>query len=153
MTLTLAGPNDTGAAVALTTTTNAVGEYIFTALRPGIYTLTERQPDGYSDGIDRSGFPTGAPSQDSFGAIVLSLPGTNAGNYLFGERQNGLTGYVYNDVTGDGIRQGFEQGIGGVQVTLSGTLAGGSHILSTTETNYGGFFSFSDLLTGTYELI
>lgn len=83
------------------------GEFVFSGLRPGIYTLTESQPDGYSDGIDRNGYPAGTVGQDAIGAIAIAIPGTYASDYRFGERQNGLTGYVYNDATGDGVPAGL----------------------------------------------
>ena len=41
----------------------------------GVYTLTERQPDGYSDGIDRNGYPAGILGQD-FAVVSRTTPCT-----------------------------------------------------------------------------
>jgi protocatechuate 3,4-dioxygenase beta subunit len=38
-----------------TTTTDASGQYAFTGLAPGVYGVTEVQPQGYFDGDDHVG--------------------------------------------------------------------------------------------------
>ena len=54
----LTGTDDLGASVALATTTNAAGDYSFTNLRPGTYSVVESQPAGYA-GRHRCGGFTG----------------------------------------------------------------------------------------------
>ena len=55
VTITLAGTNDLGETVYLTTTTDGNGYYAFLGLRPGTYTLHEAQPVGFDDSFDQIG--------------------------------------------------------------------------------------------------
>src|SRR2546430_6622112 len=67
VTVTLSGTNDLGAAVNLTTTTNAAGQYTFSNLRPSSaagYTIAQTQPAGFLDGRDTVGTPGGVTSND-----------------------------------------------------------------------------------------
>jgi len=47
VTITLSGIDNMGQSVTLTTTTDANGLYLFSGLRPGIYSITQTTPDGY----------------------------------------------------------------------------------------------------------
>jgi VCBS repeat-containing protein len=105
VTIHLTGVNDMGVAVNLTTTTDADGVYMFVNLRAGVYTVSEDQPSGYTDGIDSlgtvNGITTGDNSvNDTFSGIVITEPGSVAENYNFGETligqpiQSGQTGTV-----------------------------------------------------------
>lgn len=71
-----------------TTTTNTNGYYAFHGLEPGIqYTVTEEQPDGWSDGRDTAGtvFTDSADSNDMF---VVNVGSDEHGeNWNFGERK------------------------------------------------------------------
>ena len=81
------------------------GAFSVSDLRPGTYSLVELQPGNYTDGIDTPGSYGGASDGlDSINGIGL-IPGAYATGYLFGERQVGLTGYVYRDLNNDGARQ------------------------------------------------
>ncbi|MFO0907812.1 MAG: SdrD B-like domain-containing protein [Isosphaeraceae bacterium] len=85
--VTLTGTNDLGQPVYLTTTTDATGFYNFPDLRPGTYTITETQPEGYVDGKDTQGTPgTGVTGQDTFRDIVL-VDQDNGENNNFGEHR------------------------------------------------------------------
>ena len=70
VTVTLQGADDLGIPVWQTRTTNSAGGFAFSGLRPGVYTLAEFQPAGYSDGKDS--FPNGAnnPISDLFGGLA-----------------------------------------------------------------------------------
>ena len=64
---------------------------MFVDLRPGDYTVSETQPAEFSDGLDVVGTVNGLPSGDNsvndvISAIGISLPGSVAENYHFGER-------------------------------------------------------------------
>ncbi len=50
VTITLTGTDDLGHAVTATTTTDASGNYSFTNLRPGTYTVTQTQPADWATG-------------------------------------------------------------------------------------------------------
>ena len=85
VTITLSGTDDQGNVVLLSVMTDANGNYSFLNLRPGTYTITETQPDGYDDGEDTLGSLGGVDIvDDTFSNIVL-LAGQNGVNYNFGE--------------------------------------------------------------------
>ena len=50
--ITLAGTDFRGNPVSITTTTDANGVYTFSNLQAGEYTVTQTQPEGFTDGID-----------------------------------------------------------------------------------------------------
>lgn len=83
VTVTLTGFDDQGP-VVLSTTTDSLGEYSFTNLRPGTYALNETQPGGYIDGKDTIGTPGGMTANDEFSNIQLPS-GFNGVDNDFGE--------------------------------------------------------------------
>ncbi len=138
-----------GAASRVTTTDNS-GNYSFANLSPGTYAITETQPIGFGDGKDTLGSLGGTLGNDTFTNIVLT--NTDGVNYAFGEAcPGGLNGSVYCDFNDDGIRQTTENGIAAVTVMLAGTDANGP-ITRLTTTNLFGFYSFPNLLPGTYKI-
>src|SRR5262245_5453862 len=62
-----------------------------------------------------------------------------------------LSGYVYEDVNFNGMKDG-EPGIAGVEITLEGTDDQGNPVLMTVVTNDDGFYSFTNLRPGTYSI-
>ena len=83
----LTGVNDWGQSMGAVTVSNGSGDFAFTGLRPGSYTLTEVQPAGYADGPDSVGNAGGSHVPgDTF---TLQLGPSNAqpvaSGYTFGE--------------------------------------------------------------------
>ena len=125
----LVGTTNSGLPVDITLTTVG-GAYNFTNLPAGIYTLTETQPLGHTDGLETIGTAFGGPAviSDAVGSntiadITIPTQGSTAAtDYNFGETlASSLAGTVYRDFSNDGIVGGTEPGIGGVTVTLVGT--------------------------------
>jgi hypothetical protein len=92
VTIHLRGVNDLGFTVDLTTTTDAYGNYSFTGLRAGLYSIWETQPAGYTDGIDyvgtaggETGFNSETGLEDIFANIQL-FDGQSGINYIFTEK-------------------------------------------------------------------
>ncbi len=84
--IVLSGTDATGAAVERQATTGEDGTFSFTDLRRGTYRITQQQPAGYRDGLDTVGsLPADTSTNDQFSNISLPA-GTNAVDYLFGER-------------------------------------------------------------------
>lgn len=82
--ITLSGIDDRGNEVHLTTITDSSGNYSFVLLRPGLYNLTESQPEGYVDGAESLGSLGGEVGEDLFSNIELFANQFGVG-YDFGE--------------------------------------------------------------------
>jgi large repetitive protein len=152
VTITLTGTDDLGNTVNVVTTTNASGNYSFTGLRPGTYTVTETQPTAYGDGGQVAGTSGGTVTNDQMSdqvsAIVLT-PGTNATGYDFDETTGSIAGTVYEDVNGLGSRDPGEPGIAGVTVEL---LDNAGNVVATTTTDANGDYLFDNLPGATYRI-
>jgi hypothetical protein len=85
----LQGVNDAGQTVVLCTTTDANGNYSFTGLRAGTYSILEFQPAGYLDGADNlgtvNGYSDGLVGNDQFFDVYLPVGATGV-DYDFGEQ-------------------------------------------------------------------
>ncbi len=163
VTITLTGTDDSGAAVSLTTTTDAGGNFSFAGLRPGIYDLTQPdQPAGTNNGQTTAGTVgavtsgTATPvatTPSAITAINLLTPGSTSVNNLFGEIPAGaISGRVYNDGNNNGLIDNAETGIAGVQLVLTGTNELGQVVNLTTITDADGNYRFEDLRPGTYKV-
>jgi large repetitive protein len=169
VTVTLSGTNDLGQAVSCPVTTAADGSYLFPTsgsadplcqtLRPGSYTLTLTPPGGltvtgaFAGSAGGGGQPanTPLPGASSVGSVTIGS-GTSATSYNFGVQGQGLSGAVYVDSNGNGVRDVGEPGIAGVSVTVSGTTAGGQDVCAainpspcTAVTNASGAYEFLNL--------
>lgn len=75
VTITLTGTDVQNNAVNQSTTTDANGDYLFANLVPGTYTLTQTQPEGFSDGASNVGTGTtngGTATNNQIGTITLA---------------------------------------------------------------------------------
>ncbi len=154
---------DAGNAVIATTVTDASGNYTFTGLPPGTYSVQQpTQPPGTSNGQTIPGaVPNGgtpgtattplvAPSRIS--NIVLPPNTASTGNN-FAELPNGRTisGTVFLDYDNNGLLGGTpDHGIAGQTINLSGTDENGNAVTRTTTTDADGNYSFTGLPPGTY---
>jgi len=144
-------------------------------LSTGSYRITETQPSGYADGADAVGnaaTATGAVTAGTESAAwLLANPGSGTGRgadsltgiqigtaqaatgYNFGEtKTSSISGSVYVDSNGNGIRDGGETGISANTINLTGTDQYGRSVSMTTTTDADGQFSFIGLVAGTYSL-
>ena len=156
--LSLSRTDAFGNTVTLTASTDSNGNYTFTNLAPGVYTLIESQPSGYVDGLDSLGSTGGTLSNDRVDAITLSSGAAGTG-YNFGEFNRGLiSDRLWLDTNGDGLQNDEATGISGQTVTLiSGGADGllsttGDNATSTTTTGTDGFYAFDDLAPGEYRV-
>ncbi|MFA6133926.1 MAG: SdrD B-like domain-containing protein [Phycisphaerae bacterium] len=138
----LTGTDDLGNAVSISATTGDDGAYAFTGLRPGTYTISETQPEGFLDA---------AGAVNSYAAAVTS--GSADDGLDFGEIQPGsLAGVVFNDANGNGARNSGELGIAGVAVALTGTDDLGNAVGISATTAADGAYAFTGLRPGTYSI-
>lgn len=85
VTVTLTGIDAGGNSVNASVVTDAAGNFRFTRMLPGTYTLTEVHPAEFVDGLDRAGNAGGTAGNDVITGITLA-PNQIGINYLFGER-------------------------------------------------------------------
>ena len=155
VTLTLSGG---GLTTPLTATTDAQGNFSFTNLAAGTYTLTETQPATPANQSGKvtagSAGGTATAASNTVANLVLGAS-TAATGYNFAEVPLVSTGgTVYEDTNGNGVKDTGEPGIPNVTVTLSGvSVVGGTITPKTATTDASGNYSFTGLTPGTYMLV
>ncbi len=157
VTVVLTGTDDLGNSVSTTTTTNGTGDYSFANLRPGNYVITETQPSGLLDGKNvvgtQGGNTVNNPLSDTITAINLATSGiTGTGNNFAELNPASLSGYVYQDLNNNGVREPGESGIQGVTVTLTGTDDLGNTVNTVATTGTNGAYNFTNLRPGIYQI-
>jgi len=136
---------------AQATTTTADGEYRLADLVSGSYQVEFTLPKGYrftETGDHSPVTPSSAGSLRGTAPVALTSGGTttvNAGAY----KPVSVTGVVWVDSDGDGVRDKGEPGLKGAAVRL---LRDGSDA-GSAKTNAEGAYEFSDLAPGSYELV
>jgi protocatechuate 3,4-dioxygenase beta subunit len=143
--------------VLQTTYTNAQGDYAFTGLVPGIYSVREHQPAQYYDGGERVGSLGGATHDE--GQTFSFITGIHVGSdqhgiqYDFCEKVGvTLAGNVYHDRDNDGVfDRGPEEGIGGVLLKLLDGNGNDTGKRATTDSN--GAYEFTNLAAGVYTVV
>ena len=152
--------NSVGAVVA-TTTTDASGNYSFTNLQPGVYSVSEpNQPTGSSNGITTAGSVVGGTAGTATGVAVLPSkisnivlpPNTTATGNNFAEIPNGrvrvVQGWVFADANKNGTFESGDSGISGQTITLTGNDINGNAVSLTTTTAADGSYTFSGVPEG-----
>jgi len=130
------------------------GEYSFTGLEPGEYTLEEIQPAGYLDGKDTTGqidtVDVGVAGNDIIQSIVLPT-GSDGVNYNFGELlPASIEGFVFSDPDEDCIFHVDEDPIQGVTIILRDAATGA--VIDDTVTDEFGHYKFDNLTAGDYTI-
>jgi uncharacterized repeat protein (TIGR01451 family) len=122
-------------------------------LKPGSYTIVLAQtPAGYSPGKESAnGVVLNVPPGTN--AIPVTLTTSNLPSNDFGELlPSSLSGFVYVDNNTDGVKDAGDNGLPGVQVTLSGTDWTGAAVSQSASTDPTGFYAFNNLQPGSYTL-
>ncbi len=131
---------------------------------PGTYTVVETQPSGFSDYTEQAGTAGGtvaigpnaaAPALDfgpsaeenKISGVVVAATGTQAARnptgYNFTEIvDTGISGFVYEDLNNNGLKELGDPGIGGALLTLTGIDFDGNPVNVTTT---------SAITTGAYQ--
>lgn len=162
----LGGGDDTP--VSRTVTTDALGNYAFTGLNAGSYSVTEpTQPPGTLNGITTAGTisgggggtpgtATGAATPSAINTIQLRRTGGVGGqvdsspNNNFAEvATSSISGTVFLDQNNNGIQNGADTPLANVTVEL---LDAGGIVVATTTTDASGHYTFPDLAPGTYSV-
>jgi protocatechuate 3,4-dioxygenase beta subunit len=140
--------------VLATTTTNAAGEYIFTGLRPGVYTVREHQPAGFFDGGERIGTAGGTshdvPDVYSIFTGINIVSDFDAIQYDFCEKPPAsIAGRVHVDLNEDGDFENPDLLLAGVVIQL---LDANGNLVATKTTNAAGEYRFDGLRSGHYRV-
>ncbi|QGZ42640.1 DUF1416 domain-containing protein [Pseudoduganella flava] len=143
---------DTKGVIVATTTTDAQGNYKFSAAA-GDYTVRVDKPAGFQFTSTNAGANDAIDSDvDASGASALftvrggqTVDAADAGAY----RTATLGNRVWFDCDGDGIQDSGESGIGGVKVTL---LDKDGKAVAATATDCNGQYAFTGLKPGTYSV-
>jgi len=144
----------------VTVVTDANGEYSFTNLPPGTYTVTEStQPAGTADGqtvpgsTGGSGSTAGSATDGNPSTITTITVGVGqvSQDNNFGEIPVGsISGKVYNDGNDNGIAENDEGGYAGIVIDLAGIDDLGNPVNRSTTTDADGNYRFDGLRPGTY---
>jgi len=141
VTLTL---NDAAGTQVGTTTTDSNGDYCFTGLVPGEYTVVETQPSGYFDVSEDEG----GEDDDGTNDAVNTLTGTVHGGERDGHNdfveaeESSLGDRVWYDDNVNGVQDADESGVANVTVHLSDTHG---QALGETQTDANGMYRFDHL--------
>ena len=134
--------------VVATTKTDADGNYSFTGLDAGTYTVKVTKAGDIAE-LTQTEDPDGTKDNAS-GAITLNADNPVRENVNFGYvNNNSLSGTVYRDDSRNGDQDGTEPGYSGVTVQL---LDKDGNVVATTTTDANGKYSFSKLPDGTYSV-
>ncbi|MCA9157434.1 MAG: carboxypeptidase regulatory-like domain-containing protein, partial [Planctomycetales bacterium] len=139
---------DASGVVVATTLTDSSGNYRFSNLRPGQYSVRETQPAGYYQGGQKAGSGGGDASlQDIISKISLA-PGAQLVDYDFCEQLPGsIAGVVFADLDFDCVLDANESTLSGVKVELLDTAGS---VVASTLTDASGKYSFTNLRPGQY---
>jgi hypothetical protein len=119
-------------------TTDDSGYYSFVGLPPGPYSVKEMNQDGW--------WPSLPALPETTYSLFLS-PGTYVDTINFGNYQlapGSISGTKWNDLNGDGIRDGGEPGLANWKINLAGKTT------ATTLTDANGDYTFTGLWPGDY---
>ncbi|HKI01254.1 MAG TPA: SdrD B-like domain-containing protein [Thermoanaerobaculia bacterium] len=135
---------NSGGTVIATTTTAGDGNYTFSNLNAGSYSVRVTPPAGVAQTYDLDGVATA-----NVAAFTLTA-GQARTDVDFGYRGTASVGdRVWNDADGDGVQDAGETGINGVTVQL---LNSGGTVIATTTTSGDGNYTFSNLSAGSYSV-
>ncbi len=135
------------------TTTDQNGNYRFTGLQPGVYSVHEHQPADYFQHTAFIGSGDGVVEDPDDITHIDIGSGENLVNYDFCEHVGVmLSGYVYYDHNNDGIYdRTSETPIAGVVVKLLDANGNDTGLRATTDAT--GFYKFNNLAAGTYSVM
>ena len=126
-----------GNGVQRETVTDANGNYLFTDVDPGTYSVSEEVRPGWVQTTVSPGPITVVSGSD--------ITGIDFGNFQLGS----IAGEKFQDTNGNGVQDPGEPGLAGWTIVLD-AVGGTTHL--TTVTDAAGNYDFTDLPAGTYRI-
>jgi protocatechuate 3,4-dioxygenase beta subunit len=127
--------------VVATQTTGGNGKYSFTNVGPGMWTIQE---------VNQSGWYQTQPVNPPGTYVFDAVSGTNQSNLNYGNFQEiTLSGSVYNDLNGDGKKNGSEPGLANWTVELFNPSG---NVVASVLTDASGNYSIGKVFPGTFTL-
>lgn len=126
-----------------TDVTDVNGEYGFTGLTAGDYTVSENPLAGWVQ--------TYPPLPGTYSFTITSgdhLIGYDFGNF----KMTSISGMKFDDVNGNGIKEAGENGLPGWKIILSQWDDGSYSQIAATTTDDAGNYAFNNLQPGTYKV-
>jgi hypothetical protein len=122
-----------------------------TGLRPGDYFVKQAtEPNGFLDGQTTNDNIHPIPNSFGVNRIDVHLNGTDSLNNNFAEvPPASLSGFVFHDLRGNGVKDPNDPGLSGATVTLTGTDVAGHTMNLTQTTGADGSYTFNNLFAGT----
>jgi len=150
-----------GVAVGSPLVTDANGNYLFTGLKPGTYSVQFDKttlPAGYVFTAQDAAAGTDATDSDAGivdGKTVQTVLDSGESDLswdagIVAPAKASIGDRVWKDCDGDGIQDATESGVAGVTVKLLG--ADGTTVLKTTTTDANGNYLFNNLDVGNYAI-
>jgi hypothetical protein len=131
---------------AITTTTDASGNYSFTALADGTYTVCQTMESDWFQSLPVSG----ADCTDSLGFSATISDGNGIADLAFGNYQKGsIAGVVFNDSNNNGLQDENESGLSGRTLNLFASSDTETPI-ATVDSAIEGSYAFMNVSPGDY---
>ncbi len=158
VTVTLTGTNGLGEPVGpIALQTTDVGMYMFGDLKPGEYTVTFEQPNGYvqtptddpnTNGDDESDSDANDNLQSPLTTIISgdTIPNVDAGFLVLGK----IGDFAWQDYNADGIQDENEDPFENIELTLSGNDNMNNAVNVVVSTDANGKYCFTNVYPGTY---
>ena len=154
--VTLSGTTGTGGVFNQADVTAGGGIYQFVNIPPGTYAINFdggaayeiTYQDEVADNIDSDPDPA---SGDISGISIVSdddITDIDCGMYQFGTIGN----LTWHDTNGNGLQDGGEPAITGIDVTLTGTTGNGTAVNETATSDGTGVYQFTSVIPGDYSL-
>jgi len=126
------------------------GEFSFTALRPGAYTLSVQLPEGLCFAVDATSLLAATTSRATTADFVLPAGLHLGGSNIAVVTPAKLSGTLYFDTENNARPDSIDPGATGVILTLQS--ADGTHSY-TVITGENGDFTFAPIVPGNYKLL
>jgi protocatechuate 3,4-dioxygenase beta subunit len=155
VTIRLNGISGSGETISLTKVTDSDGEYIFTNLAPGVYSLSADVPSGFSFSASDQGSDDTKDS-DGIEGVVTNIIITSSNENMtvdFGIYSTATLGdLVWEDMNGNGIFDTNEPGLADIKLNITGTTGAGISVSNSVTTDTNGKYNFTNLVPGVYNV-